>query len=123
MYVCMCVCTYMSMYIHRHALLLSRFRRVRLCVTLQTLACQAPLSMGFSRQEYWSELPCPPPGALPDPGIELASLMSPALAGAFFTTSATWKAQDHHTSSLICLTQVNLDAKSAVFKKEGSGIK
>ena len=79
--------------------------------------------MGFSRQEYWSGLPCPPPGALPDPGIELASLMSPALAGAFFTTSATWKAQDHHTSSLICLTQVNLDAKSAVFKKEGSGIK
>jgi len=45
--------------------------------------------MGFSRQEYWSGLPCPPPGDLPHPGIELTSLMSPALAGRFFTTSAT----------------------------------
>ena len=57
-----------------------------------TAACQAPLSMGFSRQEYWSGLPCPPPGYLPDPGIKPASLMSPALAGEFFTTSATWEA-------------------------------
>ena len=48
--------------------------------------------MGFSRQEYWSGLPFPPPGELPDPGIELASLMSPALAGGFFTTSTTWEA-------------------------------
>ena len=48
--------------------------------------------MGFSRQEYWSRLPCPPPGDLPDPGIEPMSLMSPALAGGFFTTSATWEA-------------------------------
>ena len=57
--------------------------------------------MGFSRQEYWSGLPRPPPGGLPDPGIEptslpdpgfeLMSLMSPALAGRFFTTSATWE--------------------------------
>ena len=52
---------------------------------------QAPLSLGFSRQEYWSVLPCPPPGDLPDPGIELASLLSLALAGKFFTTSATWE--------------------------------
>jgi len=43
--------------------------------------------MKFSRQEYWSGLPCPPPGALPDAGIELESLLSPALAGRFFTTS------------------------------------
>ena len=49
--------------------------------------------MGFSRQEYWSGLPCPPPGALPDPGIKPAPLMSPALAGEFFTTSAPWEAQ------------------------------
>ena len=48
--------------------------------------------MGFSRQEYWIELPCPPPGDLSDPGIESASLTSPALAGGFFTTSAAWKA-------------------------------
>jgi len=43
--------------------------------------------MGFSRQEYWSGLPCPLPGDLPDPGIEPESLMSPALAGGVFTTS------------------------------------
>ena len=57
--------------------------------TLWTITHQAPLSMGFSRQEYWKELPCPPPGGLPDPGIEPKSLMSPALAGRFFTTSPT----------------------------------
>ena len=55
-------------------------------------ALQAPLSMGFSRQEYWSGLPCPPPGDLPDPGIEPMCLKSPALTGSFFATSATWKA-------------------------------
>ena len=49
--------------------------------------------MGFSRQEYWSELPCPSPGDLPDPGIEPGSHTSPALAGGFFTTSTTWEAQ------------------------------
>ncbi|ELR53965.1 hypothetical protein M91_16140, partial [Bos mutus] len=50
---------------------------------------QALLSMGFSRQEYWSGLPFPPPGDLPDLGIEPMSLISPALAGGFFTTSTT----------------------------------
>ena len=59
-------------------------------VTPWTVALQAPLSMGFSRQEYWSGLPCPPSRDLSDSGIELVSLMSPALAGGFFTTSATW---------------------------------
>ena len=59
--------------------------------TLWTLALQAPLSMGVSNQE-WSELPCPPPGNLPNPGMEPMSLASPALAGGFFTTSATWEA-------------------------------
>jgi len=47
---------------------------------------------GFSRQEYWSGLPSPPPGDLPDPGIEPQSLTSPALSGGLFTTSATWEA-------------------------------
>ena len=56
-----------------------------------TVAPQIALPMGFSREEYWSELPCPPPRDLPDPGVEPVSLMSPALAGEFFTTSATWK--------------------------------
>ena len=59
--------------------MLSRFSRVQLCVTLWTVARQAPLSMGISRQEYWNELPCPSLADLPDPGIEPASLMSPAL--------------------------------------------
>ena len=62
------------------------------CATLWTVAHWAPLSMGFSRQEYWSGLPCHPPGDLPDPGIKPASLTSLALAGRFFTTSATSEA-------------------------------
>ena len=57
-----------------------------------TVDFQAPLSMGFSRQEYWSGLPYPPPRDPPNPGIKPASLLSPALAGGFFTTSATWEA-------------------------------
>ena len=60
-------------------LLLSLFSHVRLCVTPWTVAHQAPLSPGFSRHEHWSGLPCPPPGDLPDPGIEPASLRSLAL--------------------------------------------
>ena len=54
---------------------------VQLFETLWTVAHRAPLSMEFSRQEYWSELPCPPPGNLPDPGIECSSPASLALAG------------------------------------------
>ena len=59
---------------------------VWLFATQWTIACQAPLSMGFSRQEYWSGLPFPSPGYLPDSRIEPMSLASPALAGRFFTT-------------------------------------
>ena len=66
---------------------------------LWTVAHQAALSMGFSRQEYWSGFSGPPPGDLPDPGIELASLMSSALAGKFFTTSATWEAPQKATDN------------------------
>ena len=58
-------------------------------VTSGTIACQAFLSMGFSRQGYWSELPCPSPEDLLYPGIEPMSLMSHALAGSFFTISTT----------------------------------
>ena len=64
-----------------------------LFVTLWTVALQAPLSMGFSRQEYWSGLPFPTLVDLPNPGIEPMSLVSPVLAVMFFTTSATWEAQ------------------------------
>ena len=66
-----------------------------------TVAHQAPLSMGFSRQEYWSGLPCPPPGDLPDPGAEPTSLTSPALVGRFFTTSATW--ENHQLYVFVCI--------------------
>ena len=71
---------------------LSRFSCVRLFATLRTIACQALLSMGFSRQEYWNGLSCPPPGDLPNSGIEPMSLTSSALVGRFFTTSTTWEA-------------------------------
>ena len=57
---------------------------------------QAPLSLGFSRQEYWNGLPCSPPGDLPNSGIEPMSLMSPALTGGFFTTSAACSVQLSH---------------------------
>ena len=64
MYICMCVCV------------LGHFSCVQLFVTPWTIACQAPLSMGFSRQEYWSGLPFPPPRDLPHPGIEPESHVS-----------------------------------------------
>ena len=64
---------------------------VQLFVTPWIVARQAPLSMEFSRQEYWSGLPFPPSRDLPDPGIELTSLTSPALAGRFFTTAPPGK--------------------------------
>ena len=70
----------------------SHFSHLQLFATLWTIACQAPLSMGFSRQESWRGLPCPPPGDLPDPGTVPTSLTSPALAGRFTTTSTTWEA-------------------------------
>ena len=73
---------------------LSHFSRVQLFATQWTVAHQAPLSMGFSRQEHWSGLPCPPPGDLSIPWMETASPLSPALAGGFITTNATWEAQD-----------------------------
>ena len=71
---------------------LSHLSHVRLFVTPWTVAYQTPLSMGFSRQEYWSGVPLPPSG-LPDPGIEPSSPVSPTLACGFVTTSATWEAQ------------------------------
>ena len=72
--------------------MLSLFSHIQLFATPWTLACQAPLSLGFSRQEYWSGLPFPTPGDLPDPGIELKTFKSPVLVGGFFTTSATREA-------------------------------
>ena len=77
--VCVCV------YTHTHSLMSDSS-------TPWTVACQVPLSMEFSRQEHWRRLPIPSLGDLPDPGIELKFLASLALAGVFFTTSATWEA-------------------------------
>ena len=76
---CVCVCA-------------KSFQLFQLLAILWTVAHQVPLSMGFSRQEYWSGWSCSPPGDLPDPRIEPTSLRSPALAGGFFTTSTTWEA-------------------------------
>ena len=87
-YVCVCVCVCVWVY----ACVLNLFISVWLCVTPWTVAHQAPLSMGFSRQECWSGLPRPPPGPLSNPGIEPVSLKSHALAGGFLTTSVTWEA-------------------------------
>ena len=68
------------------------FSQVRVFVTLWTVAHQASLSKEFSRQEYWSGLPCPPLGDLPDPGIKPLFFTFPVLVGRFFTTSTTWEA-------------------------------
>ena len=72
-------CTRCLPYALMHVWVLNCFSHVWICVTLWTAACQAPLSMGFSRQEYQSGLPFPPPGDLPDPGIQQESPASPAL--------------------------------------------
>ena len=71
-----------------HVCMLNHFSHVRLYGPLGTAACQAPLSVEFSRQEYWRGLPFPSPADLPDLGIKPESLMSPPLAGGFFITSA-----------------------------------
>ena len=71
----------------------SCFNPVWLFGTLWTVAHQAPLSMEFSRQEYWSGWSCPPPGDLPNPGIKPISLMPLELTSGFFTTNANWEAQ------------------------------
>ena len=80
--------------------MLSRFSRVRLFATLWTVAHQAPLSLGFFRQEYWSGLPCPPPGDLPNLETEPTFLMSRTLADVLCTASATWEAQSVSCSVL-----------------------
>ena len=85
---------------HTWVCMLSCFSRVRVFETLWTVASQAPLSMGFSRQEYWSGLPCPSPWGLPDAGIKSVSL---TVAESFFTTSATWDTHTHtHAHTQTC---------------------
>ena len=88
----------MYLYIHVCLCVPSLFSCIRLFATLWTVACQALLSMGFPRQEYWNGLPFPPPGDLPDPGMEPTSPASPspALAGSFFTTEPLGKHTHTH---------------------------
>ncbi|CAI9178158.1 unnamed protein product [Rangifer tarandus platyrhynchus] len=78
-----CVCARMRMHMHTCMCVLSS---IQLFAILRTVACHAPLSVGFVRQEYWSGLPFPSPGDLPDPGVKPESLASPALVGGFFTS-------------------------------------
>ena len=81
--------------------MLGHISHVGLFATPWIVAHQAPLSMGFSRQEYWSGLPCPSPGDLPDPGIRPVSLsLVLQLEGGFFITSTTWEAQISVSSSM-----------------------
>ena len=76
-------------------------RNLCACLAAPAMSDSSPLSMGFSRQENWSGSPSPPPGDLPNSGIKPASFMSPALAGGYFTTSATWEAR-WATIKLLC---------------------
>ena len=78
----------------KQLLVLSHFSHVQLFVTPWSIAHQVPLFMGILRQEYWSELPFPSPGDLPNPGIEPMFLMFLELEGRFFSTRSTWEAQD-----------------------------
>ena len=71
--------------------MLDQFSCVRLFVTSRTVAHQAPLSMGFSRQENWSGMPCPPPADIPNPGIEPVPPASPALQVDFFFMAEAWR--------------------------------
>jgi len=89
--------------------------RVQLFATPWTIAHQAPLSMGFSRQEYWSGLPFPSAGDLPGPGIEPAS---PALAGGFLTTEPPGKPLDQFYARVIYIQQ-NIPISSLQFDKFG----
>ena len=81
---------------------------VRLFVTPWTVALQAPLSIGFPRQEYWGGLSFSSPGDLPDPGMEPASLKSSALSVGFFTSSVTWEAA---MNVYICKNSLNYTLK------------
>ena len=101
-----CICVHLTPERVMYVWVFSRFSHVWLFATPQTVACQAPLSMGFSRQEYWSGLPLPTPGDLPDAEIKPASLMSPALTDGFFTTRMTELLKAAAASSFTSLCQL-----------------
>ena len=92
------------------------FSRVRLFVTPWAGARSAPLSVGFSRQQYWSRLPFPPPGGLPDPGIKLASPVSPESAGGVLSAASL---QSFSVAVFICGTWRVSTAKVGLLKWRG----
>ena len=99
------------------ACVLIHFSCVQLFATLWTVVHQAPLSGGFSMQEYWSRFLFSPPGYRPDPGIEPVFLMSLASAGRFFSTSATWEPPKRYPvscNSIVCLCMCVLSSYSIV---------
>ena len=100
--------------------MLSCFSHVQLCVTVWPVACQVPLSIGFSRQEYWGGLPCPPPGDLRDPGIKPVFLMSPALTGGSLPVVPLGKPVDENTTHPY--TQLTLEKDPYVTIPKGNGI-
>ena len=86
---CVCECVHARIHTHQHTHALTQS-----CLTLcnpRAVTHQAPLSLEFSKQEYWSVVPFPTPEDLLDLGVEPVSSVSPALTGGFFTTSATWE--------------------------------
>ena len=92
-----------------------------------TEAHQAPLSMQFFQQEYWSGLPCPPPGDLPNPGVKPPSLLSLALASRFFTTSTTWEAHSdvkfHLILGYFTIYKIDFNEKNEKVKNKNMKIK
>ena len=102
-YLCTSISIYPSTYIYQ----LSALSYVQLFVILEAVACQTPLSVAFSRQEYWSGLPFPFPGNLPNPGVKP---MSPALAGGFFATEPLGKLYQLSECMLSSLSHVWLFA-------------
>ena len=115
-----------------YACLLSLFRRVQLFATPWTAARRTSLSVGFSRPEYWSGLPFPPPGDLPDPGIKLTSRMPPALAGGLFTASATWEAcmcvynlifpQSDRSQTPFCIDKYGLTKRFSTHRRQNKSL-
>ena len=89
--------------------------RVQLFVTQWTVACQAPLPMGFSRQEYWGGSPCPPPGDVPHPGIETVSLMSPTLQAGSLPLAPPGK----RTCKLLIFSSVQSLSPVQLFQPQG----
>ena len=101
--------------------MLSHFSHFGFFSTPWTVICQAPLSMGFSRQEFWSGLPFPTPGDLLNPGIKPTSLKSPALADGFLTASATWEALNY-IYYIFNFEHNFSNEKQAVYSQSGEGL-